>query len=68
MSPLDIILSTDGERLELLAKEKELKENDGTVSELNEIYQRLEAIDAYNQEHVAKTLLLGLGFSEEMIH
>ncbi len=34
LTPLDIILKTDGERLELLAKEKELKENNGTDLEL----------------------------------
>lgn len=66
-SPLDIVLETDGERHELLKREKELRENNGSEEELVKVYEALSNIDAEKAEPKARTLLDGLGFSQQMI-
>jgi ATP-binding cassette subfamily F protein 3 len=66
-TPLQIILETDGEREELLKKEKELLEKGNQEEELREVYTKLDDIEASKAEPKARTLLKGLGFTEEMI-
>ena len=62
-SPLEIVLSTDGQRLELLSR----LANTSDTAEIAEINAQLDAIEAHKAEPRARTLLSGLGFSDKMI-
>ncbi len=64
---LQTILRTDQEREELLQKEKELESSNASAAEVQAVYDRMEQIDAFGAEQRAKEILLGLGFSEEMV-
>lgn len=70
-TPLQIILSTDVEREVLLKEEQELlkaENNDENNHRLNDVYARLDAIDAHSAESRAATILHGLSFTREMMH
>ena len=67
VSPLQIILETDGEREILLIREKELLESGENEEELNNIYRKLDDIEASKAIPKARSLLKGLGFSDKMI-
>lgn len=69
-TPIQVLLSTDVERELLLKEEQELlKRDDGAANErLNEIYTRLDAIDAHSAESRAATILHGLSFTREMMN
>jgi ATP-binding cassette subfamily F protein 3 len=62
-SLLDVVLSADAERLDLLTRAE--TETDG--NELAEIYTRLQEIDAYTAPARAAVILAGLGFTEAQI-
>lgn len=76
---LDAVLGIDTERLALLEEEKKLlAEGDGDATEqglsreensvrLSQVYERLTEIDAYTAENRASVILVGLGFSQEML-
>ena len=61
VSLIDTVLEADKERTRLLAEAEH--ETDG--HRLGEIYQRLDAIDAYSAPARAAAILAGLGFSAE---
>lgn len=67
-SALQTVIEADTERLRLLAEEKRLLESDNvdTGDRLREIYNRLDAIEAYSAEGRASSILSGLQFTEEM--
>ncbi|KPA73584.1 putative ABC transporter protein [Leptomonas pyrrhocoris] len=68
-TPLEVLLETDAERTQLLKEEQELlKRNDTEANtRLNEVYARLDAIDAHSAEARAATILHGLSFTQEMM-
>ncbi|XP_028774679.1 ABC transporter F family member 3 [Neltuma alba] len=77
---LQCVLNSDIERTQLLEEEARLlaqqrelesgdvavKSNDAISQRLEEIYKRLELIDAYSAESRAASILAGLSFSPEM--
>ncbi|XP_060605726.1 ATP-binding cassette sub-family F member 3-like [Ruditapes philippinarum] len=72
---LDSVLESDEERHKLLTREKELnqllnssehKGENSLSTELSEIYQKLEAIEASKAPAKAAVILAGLGFSPQM--
>ena len=69
-SALQTVLDADKERSWLLANEKDLLDNEKDENEwginLNEIYERLEELDADGAEARAATILSGLGFDTDM--
>lgn len=67
-SALRTVVETDTERLQLLEEEHELIEKDGSALRLQEIYKRLEEIDAHSAEVRAQIILAGLGFTPKMMH
>ena len=66
---LDLVLETDGERMELLAEQDMLAEvsDAAAVQRLQAIYIRLEQIDAASAEARASQILFGLGFTQELL-
>ena len=68
-SVIQVVMEADYERQALLDQEKELiaANDDASQSQLNEIYTRLAAIDSDSVEARARTILMGLQFSPEMI-
>ncbi|EEH11762.1 ABC transporter family protein (macronuclear) [Tetrahymena thermophila SB210] len=68
-SPIQLVLETDIEREQLLQEEQNLvtSNNPNTAARLQEIYERLEQIDAITAESRAASILGGLGFSQEMM-
>ncbi|CAD98339.1 ABC transporter ATpase with 2 AAA domains [Cryptosporidium parvum Iowa II] len=76
---LEAVLSIDTERFELLEEEKRLlagnDEESGNsellkeenTARLSQIYERLTEIDAYTAENRASVILVGLGFTQEML-
>lgn len=68
-TPLEVLLETDAERTLLLKEEQDLlKRNDTEANvRLNEVYARLDAIDAHSAEARAATILHGLSFTQEMM-
>ncbi|KAG5512347.1 hypothetical protein GH5_08195 [Leishmania sp. Ghana 2012 LV757] len=69
-TPLEVLLATDVERSQLLREEQELlKRNDAEAStQLNDVYARLDAIDAHSAEARAATILHGLSFTQDMMN
>ena len=69
-SALQTVLDADKERSWLMSKEEELlaveEDDENDPYNLNEIYERLEQIDADGAEARAATILSGLGFDAEM--
>ncbi len=76
-SVLQVVLDSDVERNDLLAKERELQnmlaeENGGSASidkimqQLEEVHERLNIIGAYSAEGRAASILSGLQFTDEM--
>lgn len=69
-TPLEYVLETDLERTELLAEEEKLLElqgqEEGAADRLQEVMDKLDAIDAHTAEDRAMAILKGLGFSSEM--
>mmetsp|Transcript_4567 Transcript_4567/g.8621 ORF Transcript_4567/g.8621 Transcript_4567/m.8621 type:complete len:732 (-) Transcript_4567:377-2572(-) len=71
---VDFVLAADKERTKLLGEEKDLlsrlEEAGSDATSINEklrvVYEKLAAIDAESAEARARTLLSGLGFSNEM--
>jgi ATP-binding cassette subfamily F protein 3 len=67
---IDTVLAADVERVRLLVEEKELMEKesmtDDDAKRLEEVYIRLDQIDAHSAEAKASALLSGLQFSEHM--
>ncbi|MBY0272801.1 MAG: ATP-binding cassette domain-containing protein [Alphaproteobacteria bacterium] len=61
-TPLEVVMATDQERLELL----EQLEEGNSPENMADIYERLIAIDAFTAESRASEILAGLGFSQEM--
>ena len=61
-TPIEAVLAADTERAALLAESENCEDPD----RLGEVYERLMAIDAYTAEARAATILVGLGFDEEM--
>ncbi|EPY29176.1 ATP-binding protein cassette, sub-family F, member 3 [Strigomonas culicis] len=68
-TPLQVLLSTDVEREQLRAEEEELlkRTDDEASARLNEVYARLDAIDAHSAEARAAMILHGLSFTREMM-
>lgn len=68
-TPLQVILCTDVEREALLKEEQELlkRTDDDASGRLNEVYARLDAIDAHGAESRAALILHGLSFTREMM-
>lgn len=64
LTPLDVVMAADQERLDLMARLEEGNEPE----KMAEIYERLIAIDAFTAESRAAEILAGLGFSEDMQH
>jgi ATP-binding cassette subfamily F protein 3 len=62
LTPLDVVMAADQERLELMAR----LEDGSEPEKMAEIYDRLIAIDAFTAESRAAEILAGLGFSEDM--
>lgn len=61
-TPIDTVLAADTERAALMAETESCEDMD----RLGEIYERLNAIDAYTANARAARILVGLGFDEEM--
>ena len=61
-TPIDTVLAADVERASLMLE----SENCEDMDRLGEIYERLNAIDAYTANARASRILVGLGFDEEM--
>ncbi len=61
-SPIESVLAADTERAALLVESETCEDPD----RLGEVYERLMAIDAYTAPARAATILVGLGFDEEM--
>jgi ATP-binding cassette subfamily F protein 3 len=61
-TPVETVLAADVERASLLAESETCEDAD----RLGEIYERLGAIDAYTAPSRASSILVGLGFDEEM--
>ncbi|MET0375730.1 MAG: ABC-F family ATP-binding cassette domain-containing protein [Rhizorhabdus sp.] len=61
-TPIDTVLAADSERAALLIESETCEDPD----RLGEVYERLMAIDAYTAPSRASTILVGLGFDEEM--
>ncbi|MGY4396473.1 ATP-binding cassette subfamily F protein 3 [Sphingomonas sp. UYAg733] len=61
-TPIEAVLAADTERAALLAESETCEDAD----RLGEVYERLMAIDAYTADARAATILVGLGFDEEM--
>jgi ATP-binding cassette, subfamily F, member 3 len=61
-TPIEAVLAADTERAALLIESETCED----PHHLGEIYERLLAIDAYTAEARAATILVGLGFDEEM--
>mgnify|MGYP003392365653 FL=1 len=61
-TPIDTVLDADTERAALFAEAEHCVDPDRVA----ELYERLEAIDAYTAEARAARILVGLGFDEEM--
>ncbi|KKC23945.1 ABC-F family ATP-binding cassette domain-containing protein [Sphingomonas sp. SRS2] len=61
-TPVDTVLAADSERAALLIESETCEDPD----RLGEVYERLMAIDAYTAPSRASTILVGLGFDEEM--
>ncbi|KRX05641.1 P-loop containing nucleoside triphosphate hydrolase [Pseudocohnilembus persalinus] len=69
-TPLDYVLETDLERTELMTEQERLLEvqgvEEGAADQLQEVMDKLEAIDAHTAEDRAIAILKGLGFDSEM--
>ncbi len=61
-TPIDTVLAADVERAALMLETEGCEDMD----RLGEIYERLNAIDAYTANARASRILVGLGFDEEM--
>ncbi|QNA84370.1 ABC-F family ATP-binding cassette domain-containing protein [Sphingomonas sp. So64.6b] len=61
-TPIEAVLAADTERASLLLESETCEDAD----RLGEVYERLMAIDAYTADARAATILVGLGFDEEM--
>ncbi|MEN2787613.1 ABC-F family ATP-binding cassette domain-containing protein [Sphingomonas qilianensis] len=61
-TPIETVLEADKERATLLAESEVCEDPD----RLGEVYERLMAIDAYTAPARAASILVGLGFDEEM--
>lgn len=61
-TPIETVLAADKERAALLVESETCEDPD----RLGEVYERLLAIDAYTAPARASTILVGLGFDEEM--
>ncbi|OYY65104.1 ABC-F family ATP-binding cassette domain-containing protein [Sphingomonas sp. 28-62-11] len=61
-TPIETVLDADTERAALFAEAEHCVDPDRVA----ELYERLEAIDAYTAEARAARILVGLGFDEEM--
>ena len=61
-TPIETVLEADTERAALFAEAEHCVDPDRVA----ELYERLEAIDAYTAEARAARILVGLGFDEEM--
>ncbi|TZG26337.1 ABC-F family ATP-binding cassette domain-containing protein [Sphingomonas montanisoli] len=61
-TPIEAVLAADAERAALLAEAETVEDPD----RMGDIYERLDAIDAYTAPSRASTILVGLGFDEEM--
>jgi ATP-binding cassette subfamily F protein 3 len=61
-TPIETVLEADKERAMLLAESETCEDPD----RLGEVYERLMAIDAYTAPARAASILVGLGFDEEM--
>ncbi|MFC3580179.1 ABC-F family ATP-binding cassette domain-containing protein [Sphingomonas hylomeconis] len=61
-TPIETVLEADKERATLLAESETCEDPD----RLGEVYERLMAIDAYTAPARAASILVGLGFDEEM--
>ena len=61
-TPIETVLAADVERAALLIESETCEDAD----RLGEIYERLGAIDAYTAPARASSILVGLGFDEEM--
>jgi ATP-binding cassette subfamily F protein 3 len=61
-TPIDTVLAADRERAALLLESETCEDHD----RLGDVYERLLAIDAYTAPARASTILVGLGFDEEM--
>ncbi|ATE67138.1 ABC-F family ATP-binding cassette domain-containing protein [Rhizorhabdus dicambivorans] len=62
-TPIEAVLAADTERAALLAESESCHDDH---DRLGEVYDRLLAIDAYTAPARASTILVGLGFDEEM--
>lgn len=60
-------MDCDQEREELLDKERNFEKNKTSAEEIAKVYERMQLIDAFNTERKAIDILLGLGFTEDMI-
>ena len=61
-TPIETVLEADKERAALLIESETCEDPD----RLGEVYERLMAIDAYTAPARAASILVGLGFDEEM--
>lgn len=61
-TPIETVLAADAERAALMAESESCED----MNRLGEIYDRLQAIDAYTAEARAARILVGLGFDEAM--
>ena len=62
MTPFETVLAADVERAALMVESETCEDPD----RLGEVYERLMAIDAYTAPARAASILVGLGFDEEM--
>lgn len=70
-SPINLVLETDAERTQLYQEEQKLLESGQSgakyTERLNQIYERLEQIQAHAAESKAMQILGGLGFTNDMM-
>ncbi|CAD8202132.1 unnamed protein product [Paramecium pentaurelia] len=68
-NPVELVLETDMERLELLEQKDKLENSEDLNAglKLQEIYERLELIEAHLAEAKAIKILQGLGFTNDLM-
>lgn len=67
-SVIQTVLDTDQEREELLEQERNFDKDQASGETIAKVYARMTTIEAFAAPDKAKEILLGLGFTEEMIY
>jgi ATP-binding cassette subfamily F protein 3 len=66
-SVIQTVLDTDMEREELLEQERNFDKDKASAETIAKVYARMTVIEAFSAPDKAKSILMGLGFTEEML-